>query len=136
MQKRTFRLLLVGFTGLIFLTAGASMAVEVPDDVKIENKGYKKDRKGPVNLSHKAHTEDYAAACTDCHHDYQDGKNVWQESDPVKKCAECHDPQEKQEKAYKLRNAYHRNCKICHRDKVKAGESEDAPYRKCTACHA
>jgi hypothetical protein len=61
----------------------------------LNNKGYDQDKRGPVNFTHKKHAEDYQVACAECHHEYENGKNVWKETDPVKKCVECHDPVEK-----------------------------------------
>ena len=135
MKKRLLTLVMVVFTGLLFLTVGALIAADVPDEVTIENEGYKKDKKGPVKLSHKKHHEDYKLACTECHHDYNDGKNVWKDSDPVKKCSECHNPLKKEGKVKKLQNAYHRNCKTCHKAYIKENPDSKAPYKKCTKCH-
>ena len=79
-------------TAIVFVAVGALTAADVPDEVTIENKGYAADKKGPVKLHHKKHQTDYKIACADCHHDYKDGKNVWKQGDPVKKCSACHDP--------------------------------------------
>ena len=137
MNKKLLTLVTVVFTGLLFLTVGALIAadVPVPDEVTIENKGYKKDKKGPVKLTHKKHSEEYKVACADCHHDYKDGKNVWKDTDPVKKCSECHNPLKKEGKVKKLQNAYHRNCKNCHKAYIKDHPDSKAPYKKCTKCH-
>jgi len=135
MNKKLLTLVTVVFTGLLFLTVGALTAADVPDEVTIENKGYKKDKKGPVKLSHKKHSVDYKVACTDCHHEYKDGKNTWKEGEPVKKCSECHNPLKKDGKIKKLQNAYHRNCKNCHKEVIAKDASKKAPFKKCTECH-
>ena len=131
MKKGALTWILIALTGLFFLTVGVITAADAPDDIKIENEGYKKDKKGPVALSHKKHHEEYKVKCSDCHHEYKDGKNVWKDSDPVKKCGECHNPLKKDGKIEKLQNAYHRNCKNCH----KALEGKKAPFKKCNDCH-
>ena len=131
MRKKFFTMLCLLFAGLIFLTVGALTAADVPDEISIENKGYKKDKKPAVKLHHKKHSVEYKAACTDCHHEYKDGKNVWKEGEPVKKCSACHDPKKKGE-AMKLQNAYHKNCKACHK---KLNDDAKAPFKKCTGCH-
>ncbi len=118
----------------MFVAGGALTAADVPEKVTIENSGYKKDKKGPVILSHKKHSAEYKVACTECHHVYKDGKNVWKEGDPVKKCSECHNPKKKQGKILKLQNAYHKNCKSCHKKIIKAGKGKP-PFKKCTQCH-
>lgn len=134
MTKRTLNLILVALAGMIFLTVGALTAADVPDDIMIQNEGYKRDKKGPVKLTHKKHSVDYKIACNECHHEYKDGKNVWKEGQPVKKCSACHDPKKKQGKTMKLQNAYHKNCKNCHKEASKQGKK--APYKKCNDCHS
>jgi Ni/Co efflux regulator RcnB len=107
-----------------------------PEEITINNEGYEADRKGPVEFTHIDHAESYEVACKECHHDYMDGKNIWEEGDYVPKCIECHDPQESDGNIKNLRLSFHRNCKICHRNLAKEGISEDAPYTKCRDCHS
>lgn len=138
MKKRIVTMICVAISGLIFLSVGALIAADapdVPDEVTIMNEGYKKDKKGPVKLSHKKHSADYGSKCTECHHEYKDGKNIWKEGNPVKKCSECHDPKKKQGKTKKLQNAYHRNCKDCHKAFNKKEGKNKAPRKKCKDCH-
>ena len=130
MNKKLLTLAMVMFTGFLFLTVGALIAADCPDKVEIENKGYQKDKKGPVILSHKKHHDDYKVACTECHHEIKDGKNVWKEGNPVKKCSECHNPLKKEGKVMKLQNAYHRNCKNCHKEVIAKDANKKAPYKK------
>ncbi len=130
MTKRFYILLTAIFTCLLFVSVGVLVAADVPETVTIEGKDYAKDKKGPVEFHHQKHVSDYKLACTDCHHVYKDGKNVWKEGDKVQKCSECHDPAEKQGDVMKLQNAYHRNCKNCHKEKGKG------PFKKCNDCHA
>ncbi|MBL7213287.1 MAG: cytochrome c3 family protein [Desulfobacteraceae bacterium] len=134
MKKKFVTLLVVGLTGLLFLAVGALSAADQPNDVLIKGKDYKKDKKGPVEFTHEKHSKDYKVACTDCHHDYKDGKNVWKEGKPVEKCKACHNPKKKEGKVMKLQNAYHRNCKNCHKALAKEGK-KTGPYKKCTKCH-
>ena len=133
MKKGIFTLFAVVFAGFAFLAVGALIAADCPVDLKIENQGYTKDKKGPVALSHKKHNEEFKIACTECHHDYKDGKNVWKDGDPVKKCVECHNPLKKEGNIDKLMNAYHKNCKDCHKEAAKDGKN--APFKKCNDCH-
>jgi len=130
MKKGFLALTLVLFAGLIFLSVGVLTAADAPDMIKIENK-YKDDKKGPVNLSHKKHCVDYKVACTECHHEYKDGKNVWNDKMPVKKCIECHDVEKKQGNADKLNLAFHKNCQTCHKEL----KGKEAPWKKCADCH-
>jgi len=135
MMKRFCILFTAVLAGLVFFSVGTLIAAEqvVPDKLEIENKGYKKDKKRPVLFSHKKHSTEYKVACADCHHVYKDGKNVWKEGDHVDKCSKCHDlnksTEENGEKVMKLQNAFHRNCKNCHKEKKKG------PFKKCNECH-
>ena len=138
MSKKLSTIVMISLIGFLILGVGALVAVgspaNPPDEVIIENSGYKKDQKGHVKLSHSKHINEYKVACTECHHDYKDGKNVWTENDPVKKCAECHDPVKSKGKQKKLQLSYHSNCKDCHKLAVK--EKKKAPTSKCNDCHA
>jgi len=110
-------------------TAGGTTITNV---LTINNTSYSKDTKGPVAFHHLKHSTDYKAACTDCHHEYKDSKNIWKEGDAVKTCVSCHDPEKTQDKVLKLQTAFHTNCKDCHK---KSGK-DTAPTTKCNDCHA
>jgi len=135
MKKSVLTLFFVILLGCLFFSISVLTAADVPDDVTIENEGYKKDQKGSVHLSHKKHSTEYGVVCTDCHHDYIDGKNIWKEGDPVKKCIECHDPNKSEGKKKRLQLAFHTDCKDCHKEEKKAGK-KNTPITKCTDCHA
>jgi hypothetical protein len=137
MKKGVFVIAIIAMIGSLLIASGVLIAaVTPPDEVVIENEGYKRDRYGPTNFSHKKHSTEYGAACTDCHHEYEDGKNVWKEGDPVEGCAECHDPNGKRkDEPMGLRYAYHENCEDCHEKALKEGK-KDAPRKtQCTVCH-
>ncbi|MBN1832682.1 MAG: cytochrome c3 family protein [Deltaproteobacteria bacterium] len=103
-------------------------------EIIIENKGYMNDKKKPVKLNHKKHSEEYEIACDHCHHLYQDGTNVWKEGDSVQKCAACHDPMGDDANVMKLQSAFHKNCRDCHKEMSEEGR--EAPYKKCGDCHS
>jgi len=131
MIKRPLTLTLLMVGALLFVAAGVfASAQKAADEFNIENK-FKDDKKGPVKLTHKKHAEAYKVACTECHHEYKDGKNVWKDTDPVKKCSACHDPEEKKDNVDKLQNAFHKNCQTCHKEL----KGKEAPYKKCNDCH-
>lgn len=136
-MKKIATMLVIAVFSIAFISVGvitAADCTDAPENITIDTKGYSSDKKGPVELSHKKHTDEYGAACTDCHHVFEDGKNTWKEGDPVQKCSECHDLEESKGKIKKLQLAYHKNCKDCHKDAAKEGK-ENAPYRKCNDCH-
>lgn len=60
------------------------------DTIIVENKGYKKDRKGPGSFDHKKHASEYKVPCWQCHDDLSDGKMIWSPWGGPKKCIECH----------------------------------------------
>lgn len=126
-------LIIITFTVVLFAATAVLIAADQPEQVIIENNGYKKDMKGAVTLSHKKHSVDYKIKCNECHHVYEGAKNnIWKETDPVKKCNECHDPEKKLDNAQKLQTSFHNNCKDCHKESGK----EKAPYKVCNDCHA
>ena len=131
MVKRLFSYFIV--LAMVLGVVGILMAVDVPTEIMIDNKVYKTDKKGPVKLTHQKHIKDYNVSCTECHHVYKNGKNVWKEGDPIHKCKECHDPAKKKGKVRKLKNAYHKNCKSCHKKMIAKGKK--APFKKCNQCH-
>jgi len=104
------------------------------DMIRIENKGYKKDRKGAVEFSHTKHARDYKVSCWDCHHVFDGDANVWSPLGRTARCSQCHHPLKKEGTAMKLQTAYHVNCKNCHKALAECGEST-GPYRKCYGCH-
>jgi len=114
------------------LEAVDSIATEV---IEIYSTAFAEHKRGPVKLNHLKHFAEYNVACIDCHHDYQDGINMWTPSDPVQSCALCHDPEETKGEVKKLEIAYHTNCKNCHREMVETEKSEDLPYKICSGCH-
>ncbi|MEW5911644.1 MAG: cytochrome c3 family protein [Thermodesulfobacteriota bacterium] len=102
---------------------------KVNDVLKIHDPLFGKHTKVAVTLSHKKHSVDYKIKCTECHHDYKNGKNMWKEGDKVAKCASCHkDPKKNNGKVLSLQNAFHKNCQPCHRQ-AKKGPT------KCNECH-
>ncbi|MFH0926509.1 MAG: cytochrome c3 family protein [bacterium] len=107
-------------------TLRAADLTKAPEEVEINSK-YEKDSKPPLKFSHKKHA---SAKCDECHHDYEDGKNLWKEGDAVKKCSACHTTENKKV----LKEAFHDNCwKGCHKTN-KDAIAKNAPT-KCNDCH-
>ncbi|MBI4962057.1 MAG: cytochrome c3 family protein [Desulfomonile tiedjei] len=129
-RGKVFLALLLGVAVLAAFTL-AYAATKAPDkDVTIESKDvFKEPKKSPVVFSHTKHKE---AKCTDCHHEFKDGKNVWQEGQEVKKCAACH-KLEAEGKVLKLEKAYHDKCQNCHKALKK--EKKKTGPTACTKCH-
>jgi hypothetical protein len=87
--------------------------------------------KPAVRFSHGQHPKN-RIACEICHHDYQRGRNLWKEGQPVKKCQSCHGlvPQAGR---LDIKNAFHRQCKGCHLHRRKAKQA-GGPIN-CQGCH-
>lgn len=123
--------------GLVAAVAETTKSGEVEDVFILETKDMKpKDLKPGVGFTHLKHSVDYKIGCAECHHVFEDGKNVWKEGDKVDKCIACHDMKKKgpAKKQYKLKNAFHKNCQNCHKDLAKA-KKPTGPTKKCAECH-
>ena len=141
--KKGLSLLALSVAVVFLWVAFSGAVVECPDDIMINNEGWAKDKYEPAKLSHKKHATEYKVQCTDCHHVYEDGKNVWEEGKAVQKCSECHNVYKlgkdlreasDDEKKLSLYKAYHDNCKGCHKKEQK--ETENKAPVKCAECHA
>jgi len=116
--------------------------VSSSETITIYAKLFKKHTKGPVKLTHDKHSKDYKIACNECHHVYENGKNVWKEGKDVDKCEVCHnEPTVKREKTLppdlqkkNLKMAFHNNCRACHKKIKKENPAIKAPT-KCNECH-
>jgi len=110
---------------------GASKDLDV---ILLNNQGYKKKRKGPVEFTHKKHAYEYRLSCWDCHHDYKDGQNIWVPWGETKECSQCHNPNKKEPNKIMLQKAFHFQCKGCHEKFAKIGKKSGG-YDKCGSCH-
>ncbi|MBM3298850.1 MAG: cytochrome c3 family protein [Deltaproteobacteria bacterium] len=122
--------LVVGAAVLVAMTL-AFAATKAPDkEITIESKDVFKERtKAPVVFAHLKHKD---VKCAQCHHEYKDGKNVWEEGQEVKKCGACH-KLEDADKVFKLKTAMHNQCVECHK-KMKKEKKQTGPTA-CTKCH-
>jgi hypothetical protein len=141
MKKRSLLLTLgILIVGTMFIVSGV-MASDVPDTLTMESKCYKTRKKLHQPFTHKKHAADYKIACTDCHHEFKDGKNVWKEGQAVKKCDACHTDPEKPKGKEVTREqqiashywAIHENCVGCHKE-LKTAQKPTGPT-SCTQCH-
>ena len=161
MNKKLWILVVVVSTAL-FLTAGI-YAKTVPDVIPLEDPAYEKHTKGIVQFTHGKHQKEYAEqypdlytrGCGECHHD-KDGKPLTslKIGDPVQKCIECHKKpgevskelkkqwrekkvKKAEQKKIKLEyhaEAYHMNCRGCHKAFNKKYKPKKAPTT-CAKCH-
>jgi hypothetical protein len=146
MGKRFLTVLAIAvlMCSVAFLGLSGAAEQKVPAVITIKSTLWKDHTKSAVTFDHKKHQEDYKIKCTECHHVYKDGKNVWKEGDKVEKCQKCHNeptikgekklPKDKQKLNLKL--AFHENCQGCHK---KLKRKDKAKYGKipttCIKCH-
>jgi len=113
-----------------------------PVEVVLLSKLWKTPTKGAVLFTHQNHIKTLNISCSECHHIYEKGKNVWNEDMPVAKCETCHDePTVKGERTLSpeaqkknLKMAFHSNCQGCHKKTKKENPETKAPV-KCSECH-
>jgi hypothetical protein len=154
MKTRSLLIAMVIGAVFMFFAAGIYAANKVEDVVKIQDKGCEYT-KGIVEFSHKKHLDEYAKKAPDlykdkcgvCHHDDK-GKPLVDlaAGQEVKRCIECHKkcgepPKGKdapklsdKEKLEYVAEAFHTNCRDCHKAYDKANNTKDAPTT-CTKCH-
>ena len=113
---RWFLLILVVFS-LFCLFAVVAYSQE--DMTVIDNQAFESPKRPPAVFRHDQHNELAAIEeCNVCHHLYEDGKLVEDESSEDQACADCHEMQDIGRKPG-LMEAFHTNCKSCHREKKK-----------------
>lgn len=110
--------LIAVFSIVVALSADGSAKKPNPKQVVFEAKN------GKVTYNHEAHEK--RAKCETCHH------MMATEKDKVA-CRSCHtDKAEGRRLAAK--DAFHKACKGCHEEQVKADPNSKAPT-KCNGCH-
>ncbi|PLX99982.1 MAG: hypothetical protein C0622_09735 [Desulfuromonas sp.] len=102
MKKLVVMLIVAAFVGTAFVAVASDNG---PAEVKYEVK------MGTVTFNHTAHQG--LTDCATCHH-----------TEGYAACKSCHDGT----KAPKAKDAYHKNCKDCHKEK---GQGPT----KCKECH-
>ena len=109
---------------LIFgITAFSQEDIEFVDD-----SAFTERMRPPVPFNHDEHNETAEIDdCAVCHHQYEDGKLVEDESTEDMECSECH-ASEEDSYPISLVKAYHINCKRCHEEK------KSGPVM-CAECH-
>jgi hypothetical protein len=108
---------------LVFVTAHSQ-----EDMTHVDNSAYNRPQRTPSVFNHEAHNEAAGIEeCNECHHVYEDGKKLDDESSEDQLCSDCH--------AFKnegrmpgLTKAFHTNCKGCHK-------RENKGPVMCGECH-
>ena len=102
------------FTVFIFVTAYSQ-----DDMMFVDNSVFSKPERTAAVFEHDAHNEMAAIeVCDECHHIYEEGIRIEDESSEDQMCSECHDI-EATGRVPGLMKAFHLNCKGCHLDRKK-----------------
>jgi hypothetical protein len=123
-------LILMAVLGGLALTSSVGAQ---PETMTLRSPASQSQDRPPVLFTHGRHIED-GFSCKECHHRYEQGKNVLEESDlepgkPGIRCQECHGPGGRGS----LEEVFHRQCLGCHQKMAKEGRKNIPRY--CGECH-
>ena len=114
MKKGTFVLVAFLLLGILLIPAFSQEDMEV-----VDNEGFSKKQRPPVIFRHDEHNEiAQIEDCSECHHVYENGEKLEDESSEDQSCAECHDEKGDGDTPG-LKKAFHSNCKGCHLEQKK-----------------
>ena len=112
----------------VLLCFFATVTPAQEDMVVIDNSVFENPQRPPAVFKHDEHNElAQIEECNECHHVYEEGKRLEDESSEDQRCAECHELHDVGDKPG-LVKAFHTNCKSCHR------EQKREPLM-CGQCH-
>jgi hypothetical protein len=116
MKKCAFFICAGLMASLLIFVSGYSQE----DMVVVNDDAFKDAQRPPSVFRHDEHNEKAGIEeCNKCHHIYNDeGKLVEDESSEDQRCSECHELKASGKKPA-LMNAFHTNCKGCHKEKNK-----------------
>ena len=115
-MRRQYRFICVA-PALLCLSAATALAQE--DMMVIDNSVFENPQRPPAVFKHDEHNElALIEECNECHHVYEDGQRLEDESSEDSRCADCHELQDVGAKPG-LVKAFHTNCKSCHREQGK-----------------
>jgi hypothetical protein len=120
-QKGTPLIITILFVSTLVFSINNVKAQGMPADtvlLKAENA-----KRPSVLFPHGAHVK--TISCTVCHH---------KDKDPTRpgKCGKCHPVKGINEKAIPMTDAFHTQCKACHKEHTAKGVSVPT---KCNECH-
>ena len=85
------------------------------EDMKVvDNTVFDNPQRVPALFRHDEHNDAANIEdCSECHHVYEDGKKIEDESSEDQRCSDCHG-EEPSGNTPALMKAFHKNCKGCH----------------------
>ena len=113
-KNKLFLLAIVLFSGIAVISGYSQEEM-----TNIDNSVFAKPMRTPSEFRHDEHNQAAELEeCNECHHIYEDGKKLEDESSEDSKCSDCHEKKDSGNRLG-LRKAYHTNCKGCHLEKWK-----------------
>ncbi len=110
---------MIALSLLIGIGLATTSAWSQDDMTVVDNAAFDNPQRTPSVFVHDAHNETAGIDdCAECHHVYEDGKRVEDESSEDQSCSECHDLKGAGDQP-SLIKAFHANCKGCHQTQSK-----------------
>ena len=110
-MKKSVLVILVLWIAAIFIFVPA---YSQEDMEKLNNQAFTDPQRPPAVFRHDEHNETAEIdECNVCHHVYEDGKLLEDESSEDQSCSDCH-TLEAENGQPSLEKAFHLNCKGCH----------------------
>jgi hypothetical protein len=104
---------------LIGVVLAFTLAWSQDDMTVVDNAAFDDPQRTPSVFTHDTHNETAGIDdCAECHHVYEDGKRLEDESSEDQSCSECHDLTATGDQP-SLIKAFHINCKGCHQEEKK-----------------
>lgn len=105
----------VGLLTVLLLTVFLLVAAYSQEEmISVDNSVFPNPQRAASVFNHEAHNE--AAEideCNECHHVYEDGVKLEDESSEDRLCSDCHEIEVSGQQP-SLMQAFHANCKGCH----------------------
>jgi hypothetical protein len=115
MNQRVVIVCALAAFALVFIVTAWSQE----DMQMVSSESFIKAQRPAAVFPHDAHNEKAKIEnCNQCHHVYEDGKLVEDESSEDRRCADCHGLEDAGRQPG-LMKAFHLNCKGCHQTKKK-----------------
>ena len=97
------------------LLSWATAPLAQEDMQTVPNDAFTSPQRSPAVFVHDRHNEVAGIdECNRCHHVYQDGQLVADESSEDYRCSDCHAETDADDGMPALMDAFHGNCKQCH----------------------
>jgi len=125
MRRQSAVTLILVLISILFVLPGFAQE----DMVVVEGDSFDNQRRPSAVFRHDDHNETAEIEeCNECHHVYENGERLADESSEDQRCVDCH-AEKTSGNQPGLRKAFHLNCKGCHQSK------RQGPVM-CGECHA